>query len=145
MNKVTRIHDGHTWNEEHYVFNHQGELITKATSARRLSVQTGLNYKSIKNAAYQQSSLKGWVIMTASELEDYKSIKRLLHECRRRDIRWVLEGVDGALKYFRYYKDARQYLIDNMLDSIIVRGRDAEDYYDEDQLLAAEPNKAFSV
>lgn len=124
--------------EGYYVFTCSGKFLKECDSISSAAKMLGFNTKSVHTSVYQDTSIRGYVVMKKADKPS--TIKETLKVCRQRDRRWIVANSDKTkAKYFSYRHECRTYAEENgWEDPYILRARDVERTLPEELYIKAE-------
>jgi hypothetical protein len=124
--------------EGYFIFNCAGVFIKEVESITQAAEFIGQKPKSVQNAVYQETSIRGWVIIKKRLTP--KSVIAIMELCRERDRRWIVaDSTKTEAKYFEFKQDAKAFAEENKWTGYhLFRSRYVEKHLPEELYLKTE-------
>jgi hypothetical protein len=124
--------------EGYFIFNCAGVFIKEVESITQAAEFIGQKPKSVQNAVYQETSIRGWVIIKKRLTP--KSVIAIMDLCRERDRRWIVTNKSKTeAKYFEFKQDAIAHALDVKWEGYhLFRSRYVEKHLPEELYLSTE-------
>lgn len=116
------------------VFNCQGLKLGEFKSMGEAADYYQANINTVNTAYYHKKHFRGRCFVAKDKIPN--SIKELLSMIRQYDSRYIGVAPTGEVRYFDTAKEAKQVLGKG---TATFKGREAERYFTDEQLLEAEP------